>query len=41
MRYGTELSLAMIDLDGFKEVNDRYGHAVGDQLLVRVGHILR
>jgi len=32
-RYGNTLSLAFIDLNDFKRVNDRYGHDVGDQLL--------
>lgn len=32
-RYGSPLVLAIIDLDAFKPVNDRYGHAVGDQVL--------
>jgi diguanylate cyclase (GGDEF)-like protein len=39
-RYGTPFSVIMIDLDNFKDVNDTFGHAVGDAVLVRIADIL-
>ena len=33
VRYGTPLSLLLVDIDGLKQVNDAYGHAAGDRLI--------
>ena len=40
-RYGGELTLIMLDLDHFKQFNDRHGHEPGNDVLRRVGATLR
>jgi diguanylate cyclase (GGDEF)-like protein len=40
-RYQRPLSLAMIDIDFFKKINDTYGHAVGDDVLKRAAALFR
>ena len=40
-RTGGSVALVMIDLDHFKQVNDRHGHGAGDVVLARVGRLLR
>lgn len=39
-RYGHTLNLVMVDLDNFKQINDRFGHAAGDAALVAVAESL-
>ena len=40
-RFGGPVALVLADIDGFKGVNDRYGHPVGDRALRAFGEILR
>lgn len=39
-RYGTQASLVYFDLDGFKRVNDSFGHAAGDAVLTHFAKVL-
>lgn len=40
-RYATPLTVALLDMDHFKQINDTFGHAAGDQVLKRVASEIR
>ena len=41
LRHGNPMTLLMLDIDHFKQVNDSHGHPVGDQVLQTMGQVLR
>ncbi len=41
LRHGTPFGILMADIDHFKQVNDRHGHAVGDRVLAEVARVLK
>lgn len=39
-RYRHDIACVMIDLDGYKQLNDKFGHQLGDELLVSAGRVI-
>jgi len=41
LRYKKDLSIMMLDLDDFKDINDAYGHAIGDKVIVQAANVIK
>ncbi len=41
IRKDKEFAVIMIDLDDYKEINDQYGHLIGDQVIIKFGNVLK
>lgn len=39
-RYGQKFCVVMVDIDHFKQVNDRHGHLIGDEALIKLAHFI-
>ncbi|MCP4369559.1 MAG: GGDEF domain-containing protein, partial [Deltaproteobacteria bacterium] len=40
-RYNTPMSLVLLDIDNFKNINDNYGHNIGDKVLIELAKVLK
>ena len=41
LRYKKDLSIMMLDLDDFKNINDAYGHAIGDKVIAQAANVIK